>query len=138
MQTTPTPLTARHAMPSHGHGPAMAEPMNSMLRHRLDDLERRLVDMSQTMDRLLRESPVSGNDNTEATTAVPGARPDQLVLSEVRAAQARLEAGSYGLCASCDAPIERHRLAGRPQVQHCGFCEQQRRQRETQGVPCRL
>jgi DnaK suppressor protein len=138
MQTTPTPRTARHAMPSHGHGPAMAEPMNSMLRHRLDDLERRLVDMSQTMDRLLRESPVSGNDNTEATTAVPGARPDQAVLSEVRAAQARLEAGSYGLCASCDAPIEHHRLAGRPQVQHCGFCEQQRRQHETQGVPCRL
>ena len=129
MQTTPTLWTARHAMPSHSHGPAMEEPMNSLLRHRLDDLERRLVDMSQTMDRLLRESLASGNGDTETPPASPSARPDQPVLTEVRAARARLEAGSYGLCASCDAPIEHHRLAGRPQVQHCGFCEQQRRQR---------
>lgn len=138
MQTTPMLWTARHAMPSHSHGPAMEEPMNSMLRHRLDDLERRLVDMSQTMDRLLRESPASGNNDTAAPPASPGARPDQAVLTEVRAARARLEAGSYGLCASCDAPIERHRLAGRPQVPYCGFCEQQLRQRQTQGVHCRL
>ena len=45
------------------------------------------------------------------------------------ALSARLEAGSYGLCATCDAPIEQHRLAGRPQVLQCSFCEQQARRR---------
>lgn len=116
MQTTPT------LGPDH-HVTLLDEPMHSLLKHRLDDLERRLIDMSQTMDRLLRQPAGSDAD------ASIHRRPEQAVLDQVRAARAKLEAGNYGQCDSCDAPIESHRLANRPQVQHCGFCEQQVRQR---------
>ncbi|MFM9916284.1 MAG: hypothetical protein ACKVOX_10790 [Rhizobacter sp.] len=125
MQTTPSLWTERHAQTSGPHEPLLDEPMRSLLKHRLDDLERRLIDMSRTMDELLRQSPRPDADGKDGRVATTRPRPELTALAEVRAARARLEAGSYGLCAMCDAPIERHRLAGRPQVLHCGFCEQQ-------------
>ncbi|MDO9313873.1 MAG: TraR/DksA C4-type zinc finger protein [Burkholderiaceae bacterium] len=125
MQTTTSLWTDRHAPTSGPHEPLLDEPLRGLLQHRLDDLERRLIDMSRTMDALLRQSRGSGTDDTDGTSAMNRPHPELPALAEVRAARARLEAGSYGLCATCDAPIERHRLAGRPQVLHCGFCEQQ-------------
>ena len=123
MQTQQSHWTAGHTAMNGAHGMLLDEPMRSLLQLRLDDLERRLVGMSQAMALMLRQ-PRSARDE-----AADRARPELVALAEVRAARARLEAGSYGLCAVCDAPIERHRLAGRPQLLHCSFCEQQTRRR---------
>jgi sigma-B regulation protein RsbU (phosphoserine phosphatase) len=41
------------------------------------------------------------------------------LLDEVDAALARMENGTYGLCQSCQAPIERERLLADPLVQFC-------------------
>jgi phosphoserine phosphatase RsbU/P len=41
------------------------------------------------------------------------------LLDEVDAALARMEDGTYGLCQSCQAPIERERLLADPLVQFC-------------------
>ena len=108
MQTQQSHWTAGHTAMNGAHGMLLDEPMRSLLQLRLDDLERRLVGMSQAMALMLRQ-PRSARDEA--------------------ADRARLEAGSYGLCATCDAPIEQHRLAGRPQVLQCSFCEQQARRR---------
>ncbi len=119
MQTTLTRWTDRLSSPTETHAPPIDEPMRSLLRHRLDDLERRLLDMSQTMDKLLRETAGGA-----ALDAGPRPRIETSALSEVRAARARFDNGSYGLCASCVAPIEPERLVIRPQVLRCRFCEQ--------------
>ncbi len=123
MQTTPTHWIDQRTWPTKAHAPPIDEPMRSLLRHRLADLERRLLDMSQTMDMLLRENAGNGGAGRDASEA--RSRTEAVALSEVRAARARFEAGSYGLCATCDAPIEPERLASRPQVLRCRFCEQQ-------------
>ena len=125
MQTTLTRWTDRLSSPTETHAPPIDEPMRSLLRHRLDDLERRLLDMSQTMDKLLRETAGDQRAGGVASDAVPRPLTETAALSEVRAARARFDNGSYGLCASCAAPIEPERLASRPQVLRCRFCEQQ-------------
>lgn len=129
MQTTHSHWTDGHAAMSGAHEPLLDEPMRSLLQLRLDDLERRLVGMSQTMALLLRRPTEPGSESTAEPNAPTAAHPELAALADVRAARARLEAGSYGLCVLCDAPIERHRLAGRPQMLHCSFCEQQTRRR---------
>ncbi len=111
--------------PTPAHAPPIGEPMRSLLRHRLDDLERRLLDMSRTIDVLLRETAGDRAGGWTAKDSVPRSRTLEAALSEVRTALARFEDGSYGLCATCDAPIEPERLASRPQVLRCSFCEQQ-------------
>ena len=41
---------------------------------------------------------------------------------ELVAATRRLEAGTYGICLSCQAPIEYERLVRDPKVTHCAEC----------------
>jgi DnaK suppressor protein len=41
---------------------------------------------------------------------------------ELVAATRRLEAGTYGICLSCQAPIEYERLVRDPTVTHCAEC----------------
>lgn len=121
MQTQHSHWTAGHTAMNGAHGMLLDEHMRSLLQLRLDDLERRLVGMSQALALMLRQPPTARDEAADrASLEIPA-------LAEVRAARARLEAGTYGLCATCDAPIEQHRLASRPQVLQCSFCEQQAR-----------
>ncbi|MDL2337461.1 MAG: TraR/DksA C4-type zinc finger protein [Pseudomonadota bacterium] len=127
MQTTPSLWTQPHAEPDRSHTSVIDEPMSSLLGRRLDDLERRLTDMSQTMDQLLHgggEQPTAAA--TESSTAATRSLPQTGALAEVRAARERFASGRYGLCDACGSPIEHTRLVERPQVPHCGPCEDQR------------
>jgi RNA polymerase-binding transcription factor DksA len=47
-------------------------------------------------------------------------------LDEVVDALARVEDGTYGRCADCDAPIPRERLHARPAARFCVRCQQRR------------
>ena len=47
-------------------------------------------------------------------------------LTEIDAALARLDAGSYGVCAGCGRPIAPDRLAARPTATHCVQCARRR------------
>lgn len=122
------PLTCwpdRRYTPATPHAPPIDEPMRSLLRHRLSDLERRLSDMSQAMDQLLQEALGDGHGGWPVRQAPHRSHTEEAALADVRAALARFDDGSYGLCTSCAAPIEPERLASRPQVMRCRFCEQQ-------------
>lgn len=118
MQSQTTCWTDLLYEPSLTQAPPIGEPMRSLLRHRLEDLERRLLDLTQSMDQLMRESA------GPATTALFRSRTEQAALTEVRAALARFDNDTYGLCASCGLPIEPERLVTRPQTTHCRYCEQ--------------
>jgi RNA polymerase-binding protein DksA len=51
---------------------------------------------------------------------------DATELNAVLEALARLEAGHYGLCADCGAPIAYERLLAQPQASRCIRCETER------------
>ena len=44
-------------------------------------------------------------------------------LDEIDAAQARLEAGLYGVCEACHHPIPLARLRAMPATRHCALCQ---------------
>jgi DnaK suppressor protein len=50
----------------------------------------------------------------------------RMVLADVEAALARMNAGRYGICHLCRRPVERHRLLIVPQARDCGRCPQVR------------
>ncbi|ABM96442.1 TraR/DksA family transcriptional regulator [Methylibium petroleiphilum] len=116
MRPTLTTLRTVSSGAPRGVCPAgLQEPTRSLLRHRLIDLERRLVDMAETITTRLCDGAAI------AESAAP--RPDAVVLGEVRAALARFETGRYGHCVECGAPIEPARLIERPQASRCDDCE---------------
>jgi DnaK suppressor protein len=43
-------------------------------------------------------------------------------MEEIDAAQARLEAGRFGLCEDCHQPIPLKRLRAMPATRHCAIC----------------
>jgi RNA polymerase-binding transcription factor DksA len=47
-------------------------------------------------------------------------------LSEIAAAEARLDAGTFGLCEQCGAPISLRRLRATPTARRCTRCEERR------------
>ncbi|MFH9553009.1 TraR/DksA family transcriptional regulator [Streptomyces sp. NPDC017435] len=46
----------------------------------------------------------------------------RMVLTDVEAALARMDRGSYGTCHLCRRPVERDRLMIVPQARYCGRC----------------
>lgn len=50
----------------------------------------------------------------------------RMVLADVEAALARMDAGTYGRCHLCRRPVERERLLIVPQARYCGRCQQVR------------
>jgi RNA polymerase-binding transcription factor DksA len=44
-------------------------------------------------------------------------------LDEIDAAQARLEAGGFGLCERCREPIHVKRLRATPTIRYCALCQ---------------
>jgi hypothetical protein len=44
-------------------------------------------------------------------------------LNEIDAAEARLDAGSYGVCEGCDLPIPLARLRAMPAGRRCAACQ---------------
>ena len=69
-------------------------------------------------------------DPGDAAAAEGGAIPldalngsEQQQLAEVEAALARLARGNYGVCESCDEPIEPARLEAVPWARRCFQCE---------------
>lgn len=116
MHPTLTTLRTVNSGAPRGVCPAgLQEPTRSLLRHRLIDLERRLVDMAETITTRLCDRA--------AITESAAPRPDAVVLGEVRAALARFETGRYGHCVECGAPIEPARLIERPQAGRYEDCE---------------
>ncbi|RZU02572.1 TraR/DksA family transcriptional regulator [Rivibacter subsaxonicus] len=95
-----------------------SELVRFLLRQRLHDLERRLIDMSHAPQ--WRRCAVVGDGELE-----PASAPAEITapLAEVRAAIERFAHGHFGHCTDCGVEIETDRLLLRPQVRRCADCE---------------
>ena len=67
------------------------------------------------------ESSASSSEGDEEVARGVLASEGEL-LEEVRAALARLEAGTFGRCERCDRPVGLARLAAVPYARHCIHC----------------
>jgi RNA polymerase-binding transcription factor DksA len=100
-------------------------------RDRLAEARLRLARTVATTDDELetlaaRESREIAEDPATGTIGELLARlvgPERGKLEEIDAAQARLEAGAYGLCERCRQPIPLKRLRAMPTARHCSPCE---------------
>jgi sigma-B regulation protein RsbU (phosphoserine phosphatase) len=76
--------------------------------------------MSALFDERLRSDLVDRRLRlAEAVTLQPEAPDYRALLSEVDAALARMDAGTFGLCETCHDPIETDRLAADPLLRRC-------------------
>ncbi|WGX94405.1 TraR/DksA C4-type zinc finger protein [Nocardioides sp. L-11A] len=97
-----------------------------------DEARRRLAGLTGTFDEVVAASRDTNADDEHdpegATIAFERSQLATLVaqvrrhLAEVEAALARLDAGSYGRCETCGAPIAPARLEARPTARTCVGC----------------
>lgn len=124
MRPTQPFSSAQTGVPHRAEPAGLVELTRSLLRRRLADLERRLIDMAETIDtRLHRGDGPGAAEGAGPMIEVACLRPDAAVLAEVRAALARFETGRYGHCTECGSPVELERLVERPQTRYCEDCE---------------
>ncbi|MEV3973010.1 TraR/DksA C4-type zinc finger protein [Streptomyces sp. NPDC050698] len=74
--------------------------------------------VSRTEDRLRRRAAA------QIEVRVKLAASARMVLTDVEAALARMDEGSYGACHLCRRPVERERLMIVPQARYCARCQQ--------------
>ncbi|AFV89517.1 spore_yteA multi-domain protein [Acidipropionibacterium acidipropionici ATCC 4875] len=106
-------------------------------RTRLEDERRdaraRLSAARATLERLRTERAEAGTADDEHdpdgstlsaewTMAAAQCRIVEEAIAEIGAGLARVDAGSYGICASCGRPIPRARLEARPAALTCANC----------------
>ncbi len=100
-------------------------------RRRLDEARRRLTRTAATTDEELAtlEMHQAGGATEDVPTELASAVLSSLEgrekheLDEIDAAQARLEAGTYGVCERCAGPIPLARLRAMPTARHCLSCQ---------------
>jgi len=110
--------------------------IHSLLRARLDEARARDDELAGALETLgaLRDANTDDEHDPDGApvsaewSRLAGIRQDvQAELAAVHAALIRLEAGTYGVCASCGRPIDPARLEARPTAELCIACAQARR-----------
>jgi DnaK suppressor protein len=61
---------------------------------------------------------------TEREFAIDNLERESIRLRDVRAALSRIEAGTFGICAGCEEPINPKRLAAIPWTASCIVCQE--------------
>jgi DnaK suppressor protein len=109
----------------------MDGPRRLLERDRADTL-RRLAGLTDAFDEVVAASKDTNADDEHdpegATIAFERSQVEALArqarghLVEIDAAEARLEAGTYGVCERCGEPIAQARLEARPTARLCIGC----------------
>ena len=85
-----------------------------------------MVDASEELpdpnDRATRESTINSELRMRDR--------DRKLISKIQQALERIDAGTFGLCASCGGPIGAARLRARPVTELCIDCKREAEQRE--------
>lgn len=111
--------------------------LRAALDLRAQQLWRRLSSHDRELTRLRdqRGAEVADDEHDPEGTTLSGQwsllegvrRTEERELAEVEAALARMDAGGYGVCAGCGAPIPVMRLRVRPMAAQCVPCAAARR-----------
>jgi DnaK suppressor protein len=100
-------------------------------RERLERERERLLRTAARTDEELAtlETHQPGAPSEDAATQVVSAILSRLEgqekheLDEIEAARTRLEAGTFGVCETCNEPIPLARLRAQPTARHCRACQ---------------
>ena len=117
------------------------DPVIDAIRARLEDeraqTRQRLAGLTGDFDAVVAASRDTNADDEHdpegATIAFERSQVGAVIaqtrrhLAEIDAALTRLEAGSYGICEHCGAPIAEGRLEARPAARLCITCASSRR-----------
>jgi len=108
----------------------------SVARKRLEEMR---TDLDRTVSVIMGEHHLARGGDAEAgdagsnlTEADRNAASVQTVMdqrAEIIAALARIDAGSYGRCVDCAAPVPEPRLEARPATARCVPCQSKRDRR---------
>lgn len=100
---------------------------NRRLRKARRELYKTVVRTDEELATLERHQPGAfAEDASEAGVATLLSRlegRERHLLDEIAAAQARLAAGTYGVCEGCEKPIPLVRLRALPATRYCIACE---------------
>lgn len=95
------------------------------LQRDLDEVQVRIAQLRERLETKADYGPGRGDPaiyQWEFNLALLQRAEDQAL--QIRAALARLDAGTYGLCQNCGQPIEEERLDILPLSTHCSRCAQ--------------
>lgn len=71
-----------------------------------------------------------GSENYDQEFTLGLIQNEQVVLDQIEDALARIEAGTFGRCEECDAPIAKSRLQALPYTRYCIDCQRKIEERE--------
>jgi RNA polymerase-binding transcription factor DksA len=113
--------------------PERLEQFAALLEEQRSMLLARAARLGIDIEQLQTLTATNGQGETEhASSGVERAVAELLeagtleALEEVASALARIDDGSYGMCAACGVPIRTERLLAMPQTRHCVTCRQAR------------
>ncbi|WP_328483975.1 TraR/DksA C4-type zinc finger protein [Streptomyces sp. NBC_00377] len=96
---------------------ALRENLHEQLLFRREQLQQLSAAATTRTDALLDRAA------SQIEVRVKLAASARMVLTDVEAALARMDRGSYGTCHLCRRPVERDRLMIVPQARYCGRCQ---------------
>lgn len=95
------------------------------MRARLDELQARLRGIEAELDEpLSQDAPERAVELEDDAVLESLGRSGQDEMRRIRAALARIEAGTYGICARCGSEIAAARLDAMPWTPFCRQCAQ--------------
>jgi DnaK suppressor protein len=115
------------------------EEITTIKNRLIEERDRLLNELGYMESRLLRNSPRdasgdlsgysihladAGTDSDEREKAAQLTSAEGRLLAEIDAALERVEAGTYGVCASCGGDIGYKRLAAMPSATRCIACKE--------------
>lgn len=81
-------------------------------------------------DRLSVDNPADiGSESFSQEFSLELLQRDEATLGEIQEALGRVEAGTFGLCESCDEPIPKARLNAVPHARFCVVCQRKAERR---------
>ena len=100
---------------------AQLETEVTQLQQQIERLERDFMDESWKEPRS-DDDAETGTVTAERERMMSLTRNAKAMLAEVQQAVVRMDAGTYGQCATCGQPIHPERLEAIPQTRHCLEC----------------
>lgn len=81
-------------------------------------------------DRLSVDNPADiGSESFSQEFSLELLQRDEVTLGEIQEALGRVDAGTFGLCESCDEPIPKARLNAVPHARFCVTCQRKAERR---------
>ena len=105
--------------------------LNARRQALIDDVQRRIASRRRGPGHDIRDELEQTDADTQNDMALARLHAQTTTLRSVEAALARLDAGTYGSCSSCQGDIPPVRLAALPFAVRCHACERDRER--TQG-----